>query len=603
MTVKPSIWTIDNWPIAMKLIVVYSLLISATVALTGYISYQIFNRSLEEQIHDYVPQLLNQTSLHLDNYQNELLTITKLALLPPHSASIAAVMSMEESENYLPRSVLLSDTLRQFHIEQKPYVSAIVLHMLHEGAYIQVAQSGGQWIRDADFHQQSWYSRVDPGNRGLLVYGTERNAMIKDNPFVFKVIQPLWSMSTDQFLGYIEVDGSLQMINDMLLNVNFGHDSKIIVLDQNNRIMYTQGYGEIGDDWQGDFGLDWEVAAASLQSKVEEIDGSEQLISYAKSTQTGWKVISVIPLENLQEGVRSVKWWNVLGAAAGILIAIVAAILLAYSMTKRLRLLVHGLRTLELNDFRMAFPPVRTDEVGLVWEALRRMSGRIHLLINEVYQVKILKQEAEIQALRSQVDPHFLNNSLETLRYLVKDGHVKKAEDGLIALGDLFRYHTSQPNEFVPLRSEMAFMKNYLYMQQLRFGDRLQVLYDVEEETMHVQLPALLFQPLVENAIIHGRDDEGNITLTIRILLPASEQLLISVIDEGRGIEPEDMEQLQAVLENERMASEHVGLRNVYRRLKLIYKDAGEMTITSEPYSGTIVTLSLPVQHDETEGS
>ncbi|MDG0810485.1 sensor histidine kinase [Cohnella rhizosphaerae] len=217
---------------------------------------------------------------------------------------------------------------------------------------------------------------------------------------------------------------------------------------------------------------------------------------------------------------------------------------------------------------------MRTDEVGRVWGAISKMAGRIHVLINEVYQSKILKQEAEIRSLQSQINPHFLNNSLETLRYLVKSGRSESAEQGLIALADLFRYHAVREHEMVSLAVEMAFMKNYLHMQKLRFGDRLQIEYDIDDAALPAYLPGLLFQPLVENAIVHGSSLTGTIAVTIRIKARQG-QLSISVIDEGRGISPDKLNKIWSDLSADTGQTGSVGLLNVYRRIRLIYKEEG----------------------------
>jgi len=601
-------WSIDNWPIATKLIVVYSLLISGTLSTVGIASYYYYSRSMESQIKEYIPQLLSQTSRHLDTYQGELLHVTRTASAKRNINAIRHALRQAESDEKpgplsLRNAILLNDAIRQLDIEQRQYVKGVTLYTRDSGAFYYHIGDGGVWLDHRNYKKESWYPEVDERNPVPIIFGTEALKDSPGSPVVFKIIQPIRSQDSHNVVGFLEVDGSLQLINTMLLDVNFGPNTSLFVLDHHDRLMYAKGDRSVGagEVWKGDFGLNGGDWSQSESSRFVLIDGVRHLVSYTKSDQTSWKVIAVIPAEYLTKGVSKVKWWTIAGIAAGTTVAVIAAILLAYSMTRRLRLLVASLRDLEKNDFQMAIPQMRTDEVGRVWGAISRMAGRIHVLINEVYQSKILKQEAEIRSLQSQINPHFLNNSLETLRYLVKSGRAESAEQGLIALADLFRYHAVREHEIVSLAVEMAFMKNYLHMQKLRFGDQLQIEYDVDDAALSAYLPGLLFQPLVENAIIHGSNPFGTIVVTIRIKAKG-EQLIISVIDEGSGIPQAKLNEIWNDLEAESTQSRSVGLLNVYRRIRLIYKEEGEMYIQSELHNGTIITLKIPLKFDYGEG-
>ncbi|MFC4601570.1 cache domain-containing sensor histidine kinase [Cohnella hongkongensis] len=592
-----SAWAIDNWPIATKLIVVYSLLISVAISAVGYLSYSYYSRSLESQIRDYIPQLLGQTSRHLDTYQNELLYVTKAALSKPNNATLLDALEQAGSEGQWPslRAVIrLHEAIRQLNAEHRAYVRGITLYTTNSGAFYYRQGAGGVWLPHRNYKKEIWFADLEERSPTPLIYGTEQLRDDLDAPYVFKIIQPLRRPGGQEPQGFLEVEGSLEIINTMLLDVNFGPDTRIFVLDQNDRIMYAKGARRVGEDWNADLGLDDRELTRPQRSSFATLDNSRHLVTHTRSGQTGWKVVAVIPVEYLTQGIAQVKWWTLAGVVAGASVAVLAAIWLAYSMTRRLRLLVLGLRDLERNDFQMPIPRITSDEVGRVWGAISKMAGRIHVLINEVYQSKILRQEAEIRSLQSQINPHFLNNSLETLRYLVKSGRTQSAEEGIIALADLFRYHAVRNQEMVSLEVEMAFMKNYLQMQKLRFGEQLQILYDIDERALPIELPGLLFQPLVENAIRYGGDETGLILMTIRIK-KTEEHLLISIIDEGRGIHPDRLNAIWSALELDSDQAGSIGLLNVRRRLRLIYKDKGEMFIRSEEGNGTIVTLKLPL--------
>jgi two-component sensor histidine kinase len=190
--------------------------------------------------------------------------------------------------------------------------------------------------------------------------------------------------------------------------------------------------------------------------------------------------------------------------------------------------------------------------------------------------------EARLQALRGQLNPHFLFNSLNAITVLVRDKNNRAAARVLELLSGLLRQvlRTEQPHE-VALSEELEFVQRYLAIEQVRFADRLHVNFDIENETRDALVPTFLLQPLVENAIRHGvarREDAGQISISSRM---TGAELHLSVRDDGMGFDPQ---------------SKHngVGLSNTRERLRTLYGDRANLTIDTRPNHGTDVSIVLP---------
>jgi sensor histidine kinase YesM len=200
-------------------------------------------------------------------------------------------------------------------------------------------------------------------------------------------------------------------------------------------------------------------------------------------------------------------------------------------------------------------------------------------------KLNTLAAQAELKALKAQINPHFLFNTLNTIAALTHT-HPRKAEETIEKLAEMFRYALmSSERGKVSLREELSFTNRYLEIEQARFGDSLQVAQEIERDVFKILVPPLVLQPLTENAIRHGRGEDGRVKLVIRITSQDNE-LVVSIADKGIGM-PEDFQLME---------SKGVGLRNVDERLRKSYGDAYGLEIGSNLPRGARITFRIPLQ-------
>ena len=252
-------------------------------------------------------------------------------------------------------------------------------------------------------------------------------------------------------------------------------------------------------------------------------------------------------------------------------------------------------------DFSMSYEIGGKDEIADLNYDLCRMVNSMQNLIKEAYdakiqaeQLKLTQSEAEFKALASQINPHFLYNSLETIRMKAFCSGDKETAALVKKLGKIMRRCLEVKDSAVTLGSELEFTENYLELQKARFGDRISYSIVNEVEKDYLILP-LVIQPVVENAFVHGVESSkvnGKIDIKIR---HQGNSVIIDVIDNGCGMSPERLEEIKhKLIENDTSSGKSIGLTNVNSRIKMAYGDSCGLTISSVEGKGTKVSITLP---------
>lgn len=316
-----------------------------------------------------------------------------------------------------------------------------------------------------------------------------------------------------------------------------------------------------------------------------------KIVSYRYNANMGWYLVSVTDESYLRNSIRGVMMMLLGILGLSIIIFIFAAHHFSKKMTKGMDVLLDGMRRLEAGDFTTKIQYKGEDEFGKLANAFNYMVKQINDLVISKYQQELLVREAEFYALQSQINPHFLYNTLDMLRWQMQGRGMEDLSKSVVAIGKMLRYSFSQGNQNVSLQMELENIQDYLSIQFLINKREIQVTVDAEDAEQ-ILLPRLSLQPLAENAISHGFKgrERGNIlTITGRYLRGGREkEYILEIKDNGVGIEKEDIEKLNNMKEDR---EEHIGIYNVRKRIDYLYGGRSEMTITSEYGFGTKVVI------------
>ncbi|WP_254772905.1 sensor histidine kinase [Paenibacillus sp. NFR01] len=324
-----------------------------------------------------------------------------------------------------------------------------------------------------------------------------------------------------------------------------------------------------------------------------------------RSSVTGWTLIILTPVNVVTKGISVLRTTIIVSAVGGTLLFTLLSFFLSTLITRPVFQLIKAMRGTRLGILKPIETASATMEIRELNFSYNRMVDNINELIQLVYEKELSRSHTELKALQAQINPHFLFNALDVLYWSLLDRDEDKLADYVVAMSDLFRYTItgSSKGSWVKLRDELDHVERYLLIMKMRFEDRLEWEIEAPDEFADVELPRLLLQPLVENAILHGvesRIEPGRVKLTVA---RADDRIAITVEDDGIGMDPEKLRSLLEGLESGKVASSKasgVGLANVQRRLQLFFSGNGaqgaEMAIDSSPGHGTRIIIHIPIE-------
>ena len=345
---------------------------------------------------------------------------------------------------------------------------------------------------------------------------------------------------------------------------------------------------------------------AALEKGIVASDTGNYIVSETELEDYGLRLLFVFDQRELQQRKREALWIVFPILAAVIAVVAVCAWVYGRDFSKRVGLLVSKFRRAETGNLAPSEPIGGRDEVAMLDEQFGHMLTTLEELIQTNFVQQLENEKAQLRNLQLQINPHFLYNTLETISSIAAVNHAFVVCDMCEKLGDIFRYSLGKNyGEYVTLEQELSHTKNYIFIQQIRYGNRCEVSYGIDVDAGSYRVLRFILQPVVENAILHGlveRQEKGMLTISAR---EEGGCLLIGVADDGVGMDAEQVAALRAYMEREDEPEEKVGsigLRNVNRRLQLACGREYGLSIESSPGKGCSVTFRLPVLPAEENG-
>lgn len=321
------------------------------------------------------------------------------------------------------------------------------------------------------------------------------------------------------------------------------------------------------------------------------------------SSETGWELVILTPIDALLEGVSDLRTATFISGVFGFFLFLVISYFLSTMITRPIFKLTRAMKKRRKGELLLNLEHSSTLEINELNRTYNQMVEEINHLIQVVYEKEIIRSRTELKALQSQINPHFLYNTLNAIYWSLDAKGDQKLAELIITMSDLFRYtiDSDMENEWVTLQEEISHIEKYMEIMNFRLDC---FTWDIHIPNVYetVKIPKLLIQPLIENAIIHGvanKVGKGKITMNVKKSKDAN-TLRFIVTDDGKGMEQSKVEEI-----NKHMSSgitmdssgSGIGLSNVYKRLKLYYTDVEiqPLIISSEKNKGTCCSFELPL--------
>lgn len=573
-----------------KLLISYLLIACIPLLLFGLIIFTSMNRISESQTVENRSMLMRLMSEQIEAYVNQLELYSQSIYLD----EIQEILNQDIPTDPIE---LVNYKLLLFASLEKWYSYMGIQADIENIMFI---QEDGRVLAKHEINESFSFSDIDWYNRAIhmlgvpLVFGPNdqpyRHPSAREPSYTISLVRKINNRIDNRLdkkdFGVLLIDVKISDLTKLFRNINIDSNTRSYIINKDNQIVYSDDASLIGT----------ELLIEANDTKMDgwvHYAGEPFFANEYHSRRTDWKLITLDTKSDIKHYTIYFRNLNMLVGLFGILIALILSVIVAKHFTKPLLRLKNSVNQVERGNFHTQAPVISEDEIGSLTESFNRMTAYIQSLINDVYKSEIHRKEAHLKALQSQINPHFLYNTLDSMSAIAVLKKVPIISTMSKMLAEMFRYSISQGEQMVKLHEELQQVSRYLEIQRIRYDDKFESNIHVEPSLQDYLIPKLSIQPIVENAIYHGlelKPDQGQITIACYTSDPF---VIIEVEDNGVGIPEDKLHEINSTLTRQ-ISDEHIGLANVMERIQLHYGKPYGIEISSQEQKGTKVTFKLP---------
>lgn len=455
-------------------------------------------------------------------------------------------------------------------------------------------------IKIDDIKSSKWFQEAMIKNSTIYWPGLIENpAQIKSNEYILPVIRPIDHSFINKKIGWFFIGFKENLLAD-IYKKNQENDLtySFFLLDQNKRGIPYQSTNELLNN-------------SEIASKMETIfnqqegyfnfnkNGEEVLLVYEKLDTLDWYLVEMVSLTALNKQNQVLKNITILIFLSSLFFTSILIVFLSSNLTEPLHKIINHVNKISSGYFNKDTAIEGDNEMGLLGIKINEMAADIRELLNKLVQEEKEKRELEIKALQNQVNPHFLYNTLNSIKWMATVQKAEGIKNMVVALGRLLKHLASNTIEKITLKEELTLLKDYIYIQQIRYKGRINLNLELEdEELLNYKIIKFTLQPLVENAIFHGIGPKKNAGKIDLLVSKDKADLIIKVRDDGIGMSEK---QIKELLSEEKQEDRHsglsgIGLYNVNKRLELIYGEEYGINIKSSEGEYTEIIIRIPCE-------
>jgi len=449
-------------------------------------------------------------------------------------------------------------------------------------------------IDEASFRQMDWYEEVLQHKNRVSLMGIQESgkSLHEKGYYVTGAISPKYStLLYDVDMIYFVFHSSKLL---SLLETKNSDAGAFYVLDDKGSVVASTDQ-KVLLRGVGDYLYLRQAKDRLHGSYIREINGLQSFIVYTTS-ETGWKFIQIVPYEEISRQVSDVYRTSLLIAAVGLVIFLFVSYLLVRSIIKPIVTLVKEMSALKSGNLSSSLQASGPLEIYLLGNRFNDMVGNMEQLIREIKEKEQQKKLADITALQSQINPHFLLNTLNTIKLMATISKVSNIEKMTEALTKLLSSTFNRGGMYLKVEDEMELLEYYFQIMRTRYGDMFDVHYEIDSRMKSAYILKLLLQPIIENSVIHGiHEKQTRGTILVKGELLNSQDCRFIIRDDGIGMQAEVLEGMLGRKAKSKNSFSGLGIRNVHERIILNYGLSYGVQLFSVPGEGTTIILNLPV--------
>ncbi|MGO4106555.1 cache domain-containing sensor histidine kinase [Paenibacillus sp. YAF4_2] len=568
-------------PSLMRQILILIALMLVTLLITYIITNRIAQQIIERKVTASVNTILLQVNEKMTSFDSDMQGISTFLYYSP------TVQTYINADDILDRVLMNRELLSVF---------ANTMSMKSNIRGIQLYDRNGKLLTRLGEGQDETTTPV----KAMTYSGT---ISLDDRPteHFYTITAPIYGLDSNNIATEYRGTGRYVMdvsnFTPVLKSAKVTANSRVMLLDRNDQILSSEGNVTNRDSVNVD---KWKA-------------NPKYIVQSINLAPSGWKLISIIPKSELLDELGAVKRINI--ATYAIMFGILCMFLLIFftRILKPIKSLMDFIKSYPKNGEESRYNVVHQNEIGVLGQKLNKMLDDISVLSDEIrstqirmLEIELAKKQMEISAFRNQINPHFLYNTLESIRAMAFYHDVRDIANISESLSRMFRYAVKGSN-FVTIAEELSHVREYAKIIEFRFRGRFKIVIRCDDELLNEMMLKMLLQPLVENAVFHGLErklGEGEVLIEIRKSTENKIELLIQ--DNGQGMSEGELKELREGLLRydepvpaESEQQDGIGISNIYRRTNLFYGDASALKVESVLNEGTSVRVSFPVRLSE----
>ena len=528
-------------------------------------------------------RILAQVNLNLDSYLRRMMRISDTVYY-----QVVKNTDIDDES--------IADGLKLLYEENRDSLVSIALFDSHGGLVSSVPLNNLK--QDAAPASEPWFWNATASIENLHFFTPQVQDIFDDPSYTYHWVVSLsrhveltHDGATDN--GVLLVDMNFSGIEQICRDAELSNGGYVYLVDGDGEIIYHPRQQLI----YADLVEENNVVAASYRdgSHQEKFQDTARQVTVKTVGYTGWKLVGVVPTAGLVYNSYQMILFGVSLFLFSIFLMAYLNFRISQHISEPILELERAVKALEAGQ-EVDFEEGGCYEVRRLGHSIRSMVSTMRHLMEDIIQQEGDKRRTELEVLQSQINPHFLYNTLDSVIWMTEAGRYEEAIQMVSSLARLFRISLSKGNSIIPLRDELEHANHYMIIQKMRYKNKFEIKFTSEVDDEALYTMKLVIQPILENAIYHGmaeQDDDG--VIHVRTYLDG-EDIIVDVIDNGLGMRPEVVAQLldEGTPAVARTRGSGIGVRNVHRRIKLAFGEQYGLSIYSEPDEGTTVRIRLP---------
>lgn len=568
--------------------------------------YYSFSNLTQKRAAHYSNQMIEQTRRKIDSAFSDIRVSTSIAV----NSRRVQEFSVEDDDykrafNSGPNALDLMEYMRSFN----SYVDGIVINDIQGRRLYSLASASGDifFLNRYDTFIQKY--KEDPSLRDKGMF----TSILKDDRtgteqffYIAPIVEAIGGIYFSQITGYCTVLVNMDKMQGLVENTELTPNSTLYILNSRNEVIASTNSNARGALFREVLSMDKGILLNGVKTTI---DGEDILVQVKDLEQAdGWRVVSMIPVQELTADMNPIRKVSIIVGIGMILSMLIMGSFFMNNLMRPVMGLVLDMKRVGSRDMGFRIKVRSTNEVGMLACDINRVINEREEMARDMintqarlYESELSQKQAEFSALQSQINPHFLYNTLNCISSIGLEYGSREIAQITSCMSKIFRYSIKKDN-LVRIRDELDCIQAYMNIIAIRYENKFIIDIDVDQGLLEMQTPKMILQPIVENAVYHGleRMDQGG-RLQVTGSIDAHGDVCFQITDTGKGMEPEQLASLQAKLG---MASPEsapdgqpatsIGLSNIHNRLRLLFGEGYGIAIESQLGHGTTVTLRIP---------